>query len=163
MTVNNDLRAYVNRNRPGKKLSLILTGWMSRVHFFRTRSNVHIRHDNCSCYPKKFIAIIGKNFVSVPDTGLARYRVYNQTYTRTRMTSKRCVRELRPLVKSPEKYRGSGRLNYNVLWFYCLDDVVFRPCASPYTLYACSALVLVKKKKCISNTSVDLPTRPAEI
>jgi len=40
---------------------------------------------------KKFTAIIGKYFISVHDTGLVQYRVYNKTYTGTRMASTKGV------------------------------------------------------------------------
>jgi len=59
---------------------------------------------------KNFRAIIGKNLMSVHDTSLVKYRVYNKMYTRTRTVSTVVYKNLyiRSLVESPEKYRGSG-------------------------------------------------------
>jgi len=44
---------------------------------------------NCICYPKKFRAIVGENFVSVRDTSSVEHRVYT-----------------RPLIENAEKYLG---------------------------------------------------------
>jgi len=42
---------------------------------------------------KKFRSIFGKNFISVHDSSLIKYRVYNEMYARTRMVNKECVRK----------------------------------------------------------------------
>jgi len=49
-----------------------------------------------------FTVIIGENFVSVHDTSSVKYRVYNETYTRTKTVSTGVY--IQRLVKSPGKY-----------------------------------------------------------
>jgi len=66
-----------------KKLSLILTGCLLRVHLFVHKEMSILVNENFRCYPKKFKAIIGKNFIYVYDTSLVKYRIYNKMYTRT--------------------------------------------------------------------------------
>jgi len=71
------------------------------------------------CCPKKFRAIISKNFISVHgDTSLVKYRVNNKMYTGTRMISTGVYKNLYipSLVKSPDKYRGSPPVNNNILF-----------------------------------------------
>jgi len=84
---------------------------LSRVHYFVHEVISIFIHEDFVCYPKKFRATISKNliFQLVHDTGLVKYRVYNKMYTRTRMVSIGVYKNLhiQPLVKSPEKYRGS--------------------------------------------------------
>jgi len=62
----------MNGTGRGKKLSLMLTDWLPRVHFFV--------HEIFLCYPKKFRALIGRNLISVNDASLVKYRVYDATF-----------------------------------------------------------------------------------
>jgi len=80
---------------------------MSRIHFFVHEVMSILVHANFLC--KKFRTIISKNFISVHNTILVKYRVYNKMYTKTRMVSTGVYKNLyiRPLIKSPKKRRGS--------------------------------------------------------
>jgi len=70
--------------------------------------------------------MIGRNLISVHDTSLVKYRVYNKMCARTRMVNKGVYKKpyVWAVAKSPEKYSGSQPVNNSKLWFYCLDDAV---------------------------------------
>jgi len=117
----------MNRTRQGQKFVVDINMLTATCTFFCTRSNVHTC--NFLCYPKTLRAIISKNFISVYDTSLVKYRMYNKMYTRTKMLSKGVYKifYIWPLVKNSEKYRGNKPVNNNILWFYCLDNVARHP------------------------------------
>jgi len=97
-----------------KSYRLILTCRLPRVRFSVHEVMSVLVHENCLCYSKKFRTIIGKNFIAIHDTSLVKNHVYDQMYTRTR-TVRKGVYKIRPLVKSPGKYRGSQPVNNNIL------------------------------------------------
>jgi len=107
MTGNNVLRFHESY-RPGKKNIVDITGWLPRVYIFFFVHEVMsiLVYKNCICHPKKIIIIISRNIISVRDTSLVKYRVYNKMYTKTRLVIKGVHTNLfiRSLVKNTEKH-----------------------------------------------------------
>jgi len=93
-------------------------------------------HGYCICYPKKFRAIIGRNYISVHDTGSVKYRVYSIKCTPEQERVSTGVYEnlyIQPLVRSPEKHRDSRPVNWKM---NC--DVITRICWRFKCIRACT-------------------------
>jgi len=77
------------------------------VYFFAHQVMSVLVHENCIRYPKKFRALVDKNFFSEHDTSSQKYRICAMKCTPEHgMISKWCVRKpihTQPPVKSPEK------------------------------------------------------------
>jgi len=85
---------YVLMNRTGRRQKIIVDNKQIVCHvyiFFAHVVTSILVHDNCIWCSKKFRAIIGRNFISVHDTGPVKHRVYNKMCAPEQERRVKCV------------------------------------------------------------------------